>query len=530
MEKKLYCGGTILTMDPSQRGDALLVEDGRIRGIGPEAELKGQAAGAEEIRLEGRTLMPAFIDPHSHFSACANALLQGTVERAESFADIVDTIRAYIRERQIPAGSWVAVRDLDPEVLREGRVPDKGVLDLASQDHPIILQHKSGHVGVLNSLALKMAGIGADTPDPSGGKIWREDGEPTGYLEENAFIPVLHRLPPPSWEELEAAYGKAQEMYASYGIATVQEGFMSEEMIPVYRGLCGGGKLQLDVVGYPGAEGGEKLFQALPEYAGDYREHFRLGGYKMFLDGSPQSRTAWVRTPYLGSEDRGYPTLTDRQVYGYAERAVKEGRQILAHCNGDAAAEQYLAALEQVKAGGLDPAAVRPVMIHAQLLGLDQIPRLASLGVIPSFFVAHVYHWGDTHIRNFGRERAGRISPARSAWEAGLPFTFHQDAPVIRPDMAETLWCAVCRRTRSGQLLGEEERIPVEEALKAVTIHGAYQYGEEREKGSLTPGKKADLVILDRNPMEAAPEELREIRVLETIKEGKTVFSRKGQK
>lgn len=374
MEKKLYCGGTILTMDPSQRGDALLVEDGRIRGIGPEAELKGQAAGAEEIRLEGRTLMPAFIDPHSHFSACANALLQGTVERAENFADIVDTIRAYIRERQIPAGSWVAVRDLDPEVLREGRVPDKGVLDLASQDHPIILQHKSGHVGVLNSLALKMAGIGADTPDPSGGKIWREDGEPTGYLEENAFIPVLHRLPPPSWEELEAAYGKAQEMYASYGIATVQEGFMSEEMIPVYRGLCGGGKLQLDVVGYPGAEGGEKLFQALPEYAGDYREHFRLGGYKMFLDGSPQSRTAWMRTPYLGSEDRGYPTLTDRQVYGYAERAVKEGRQILAHCNGDAAAEQYLAALEQVKAGGLDPAAVRPVMIHAQLLGLDQIP------------------------------------------------------------------------------------------------------------------------------------------------------------
>ena len=250
----------------------------------------------------------------------------------------------------------------------------------------------------------------------------------------------------------------------------------------------------------------------------------------MFLDGSPQSRTAWMRTPYLGSEDRGYPTLTDRQVYGYAERAVKEGRQILAHCNGDAAAEQYLAALEQVKAGGLDLAAVRPVMIHAQLLGLDQIPRLASLGVIPSFFVAHVYHWGDTHIRNFGRERAGRISPARSAWEAGLPFTFHQDAPVIRPDMAETLWCAVCRRTRSGQLLGEEERIPVEEALKAVTIHGAYQYGEEREKGSLTPGKKADLVILDRNPMEAAPEELREIRVLETIKEGKTVFSRKGQK
>lgn len=525
--KHLYFGGDILTMEHEGCQQALLAEDGKILGAGPEAEIRKMADGAREIFLDGHTLMPSFIDAHSHFSACANAFLQGTVEQAECFEDIVEIIRVYIRDNQIPAGKWVAVRDLDPERLREGKAPDRTVLDQASPDHPIVLQHKSGHVGVLNSPALKLAGIGRDTPDPEGGRIWRQGGEPTGYLEENAFIPVLHRLPPPSEEELMAAYEKAQNMYASYGITTVQEGFMSEEMIPVYEKLWRENRLWLDVVGYPAADGGEKIFEAFPEQVQGYEGGFRLGGEKMFLDGSPQSRTAWMRTPYLGSEDCGYPVLTDEQVYEYTAAAVKSGRQILAHCNGDGAADQYLRALSRLKEEGAHPEAVRPVMIHAQLLGLDQIPQLKRLGVIPSFFVAHVYHWGDTHIRNFGRERASRISPAASAGKAGLLYTFHQDAPVIRPDMMETVWCAVNRRTRAGELLGAEERVTAAEALYAVTAAAAYQYREEGEKGTLTPGKREDLVILDQNPLKTDPRHLRQIRVLETIKDGTTIFKRK---
>lgn len=529
MEKKLYFGGTVLTMEEPLFCEALLTEDGRILAVGTEEEVRRQAAGAEEICLDGHTLMPAFIDAHSHFSACANAFLQGSVEQARSFDEIAEAIRTYIRENRIPAGKWVSVRDFDPEVLREGRVPDKTVLDQASSEHPIVLQHKSGHVGVLNSLALKMAGIGGDTPDPEGGRIWKQDGEPTGYLEENAFIPVLHRLPPPSGEELIAAYERAQDMYASYGIATIQEGFMSEEMIPVYRELCRTHGLKLDVVGYPGADTGERIYQAFPEAAKGYRDRFRLGGFKMFLDGSPQSRTAWMRTPYKDSEDFGYPVLTDEQVYRSTAMAVKSGRQILAHCNGDRAAKQYLDALARLEREGEDPAAVRPVMIHAQLLGIDQIPELKRLGVIPSFFVAHVYHWGDAHIRNFGAERASAISPAASAGRAGLSYTFHQDAPVIRPDMLETVWCAVNRRTRGGTVLGPEEGVTEEEALRAVTIRAAGQYFEEKEKGSLAPGKRADLVILDRNPLKTEPESLRDLQVLETIKDGKTIYRRKEQ-
>lgn len=168
---------------------------------------------------------------------------------------------------------------------------------------------------------------------------------------------------------------------------------------------------------------------------------------------------------------------------------------------------------------------MRTVIIHAQFLQKNQIKRAAELGIIASFFVAHVWYWGDTHIKNLGFERASRMSPAASALSNGLLFTFHQDAPVIQPNMLETIWSAVCRRTKSGVDL-KEEKISVLEALKAVTVNGAFQYFEEDKKGTISPGKKADFVILDRNPLEVPLEELRKIVVLQTIKDGKCIFRR----
>ncbi|MEG2389226.1 MAG: amidohydrolase family protein, partial [Clostridia bacterium] len=200
--------------------------------------------------------------------------------------------------------------------------------------------------------------------------------------------------------------------------------------------------------------------------------------------------------------------------------------QILAHCNGDAAAAQYLNAVGQVAAENPHMKDLKPVMIHAQLLGRDQLAQMAALGMIPSFFVAHILHWGDIHEKNFGFDRAQFISPARSALDAGVTFTFHQDAPVIEPDMLETVSCAVNRRTKSGVLLGETERISPLEALRAVTINAAYQYGEEDRKGSIKPGKNADFVILSGNPLTVPPEEIGEINLLETIKNGNSVYRR----
>ena len=219
--------------------------------------------------------------------------------------------------------------------------------------------------------------------------------------------------------------------------------------------------------------------------------------------------------------------MTDEAVYEAVKQAVKEHMQILAHCNGDAASDQYIRVCQKVKEEGNDLAEIRPVLIHGQLLGVDQLETVKQLPLIPSFFVAHVYHWGDTHIKNFGKERASQISPVASAIEKGICYTFHQDAPVIEPDMMETVWCAVSRKTKNGVILGEEEKITVLDALKGITIHAAYQYFEEKEKGSIRPGKHADFVILDQNPMETLTEDIRRIQVLETIKDGKVIYRRK---
>ena len=287
---------------------------------------------------------------------------------------------------------------------------------------------------------------------------------------------------------------------------------------------------EISTKGYADLPQAEEIYQAFPQRDGAYDRRLRLGGYKIFLDGSPQSRTAWVRTPYEKTQgdapEYGTSTMTEEAVEEAVLLAARTGRQLLAHCNGDAAAEQYLSACEKAKRAG--KRLKKPVMIHAQLLGTDQIPRLKALGMIPSFFAAHVYHWGDVHIRNLGLERAGKISPLRSAQKEGLVFTLHQDSPVILPDMLETVWCAAVRKTKAGIVLGAEERISVYEALRAVTWNGAYQYSEETRKGSIAPGKLADFVILDRNPLETEPEALREIQVLETIKEGKTVYRKEA--
>ena len=329
---------------------------------------------------------------------------------------------------------------------------------------------------------------------------------------------------------------------------------MASQLVPLYQMLLKSGLLKLDLISFMDIRDSDAARTAFESHIKNYKGHMKIGGYKMFLDGSPQGRTAWMRTPYLpetpdaeekaqadafpraraAKEDYcGYNTLEDSQVKENILKAELEDMQLLAHCNGDRAAEQYMDMLETVyrelgsgnsRKPGFYRGDIRPVMIHAQLLGLDQLERVKKLGIIPSFFLAHVYHWGDIHVRNFGQERAGRISPSASALKEGICFTLHQDSPVIMPDMLETLWCAVNRRSREGKVLGPEERIPMWDALKAVTVNGAYQYFEENEKGTVTPGKKADFVVLEQNPLETGADEIRNIRVLATIKEDRLLW------
>lgn len=514
----LYENGTVLTMDERHPiAQALLVQDGRIAVVGDRDEaLLEVHADCERVDLAGGCLLPAFIDAHSHLTACATRYLQADLSGCTSFDALTARIRNFIAENHVPAGQWVQAAGYDHTAMREGRHPDRAVLDRAAPEHPLLCAHISGHVGAVNTAGLAALGITAETEPPEGGKIDFE----TGYLAEAALVQYQQRIPMPGLDALLAAYDRAQALYASYGIATAQEGMMPPALAPLYRALIDRRALRLDVVGYADFAEADAVREALPDAVGKYSGRFRLGGYKIFLDGSPQARTAWLRAPYVGTEDCGMGTMRDAQVREALLRAKADGMQLLAHCNGDAACCQYLDACAAV--GGVN--GLRPVMIHAQLLPPEFLPEVMAYGMIPSFFVGHVKYWGDVHLQNLGPERAAQISPAGSALKLGLPFTFHQDAPVIQPNMLETVSIAATRRTAAGRILGPVEAVPTAAGLRAVTANAAYQYFEEDEKGTLTPGKRADLVWIDRCPLDVPPEELTDLRIQRTVKDGTIIF------
>ena len=526
----LYYHGNILTMEDSQRqAEALLVEDGRIKAVGSEQTVRAQMeAQAKCIDLAGRTLLPAFIDAHSHLTAVAVSMGLVDLSEMQSHQEVVERLRAFKEERQLAPGEWITAFGYDQNNFQEKVAPTREVLDQASTEHPILLSHASGHMGVVNTKGLEVLGITAQTPDPDGGKIGRDgQGQLTGYLEENAFIQQGAKVPRPDLSDMLDMLDEAQDVYLRYGITTVQDGMVGQRELAQLTAMAQANRLKVDTVGYLNMRDAGECRSAAARYWQAYKNRLKIGGYKIFLDGSPQGKTAWLTEPYTSGPEGfcGYPIYKDEEVQAFVRQALAENAQLLTHCNGDAAAQQLIEAFAkeraELPAGHRDD---RPVMIHAQTVRPDQLERMVPLGMIPSFFVAHVYYWGDVHLTNLGRERAQRISPVKSAEKLDMIYTFHQDSPVLPPDMLDTISCAVNRRTRAGELLGEEQRVSPWEALKAVTINAAYQYFEEDEKGSLKPGKLADLVILDGDPLTVPPEKIGQIKVLETIKEGKTVY------
>ena len=521
METTLYFGGPIVTLEEPRYAQALVERGGRIAYVGDREEAERLAGpGARRVDLEGRTLLPAFVDPHSHLLACAYARLQVPLGECAGWGEITDRLSRHVQERGVQPGEWVKGTGYDQNALAEGAAPDRFCLDRACPNNPVVIQHASGHAGVFNTLALERLGaLNGDCGLERDGQ-----GELTGRGEENPFLDLLGRIPMDGLEDVLRAFQGAQEEYASHGIATAQEGLLQPVMAPVYREILRRGLLYLDVNAYVPPADYDRLRGQFVQGVSDSPGIFQVAGMKIFLDGSPQGGTAWVREPYAGG-GCGTSTMTDGQVLSAFRQALDRDAQLLAHCNGDRAAEQYLTLLAQAEREA-GKKLCRPVMIHAQLLGLDQLERVKALGVIPSFFVAHVYHWGEIHVKNFGLDRAGRISPAGSALAWGIPFTFHQDSPVIPPDMLETIWCACVRRTKTGRVLGAEERIPVEAALRAVTQTAALQYGLERELRTLRPGKRADFVLLSGDPLRTPPEELKKLQVERTIQRGRTIWSR----
>ncbi len=539
----MYYGGDIITMegDSANYAEALVVKDGKIEFVGNKDEaMKAAGEGHQMVDLQGRALVPGFLDGHAHFfgfgaQAVTANLLASPDGNCNDIPGLVVTMKEWAAKSDISkTNGWIAGMGFDDAALKENRFPTRQDLDLVSKDTPVVAIHITAHICVMNTKGLEMVGITASTPNPEGGVIRREkDGKtPNGVLEELAAIPVMSKaISPTTKEGAEYFLEKGQELAASFGHTTVQEGRAMAQQHQAIASFAESGKLKLDVATYIDYIAPD-LFRT-KWYGKTYQNHYRIAGIKLTLDGSPQGRTAWRNTPYLLPPDgqpkgyKGYPVIPkDADVFNVFDTAFSNNYQILVHANGEAAIDQMLRGVAYAanKYGNNDR---RTVLIHGQFARMDQLDSLKKYDVVASLFPMHTFYWGDWYKKIIGPEKAQQISPINSALKKGLHVTSHTDAPVAFPNMMMILWTTVNRVSRSGTLMGASERLTPYQALQSITIWSAWQHFEEATKGSLKAGKLADLVILDKNPLKVDPMTLKEIKVMETIKEGKTVFTMK---
>lgn len=526
----------VVTVDEEQpSAEAVAIRDGRIFAVGSAADVLQIAGPEAEVRdLGGATLVPGFIDAHGHLVIMAQTAAMANLQPPPAGeVSSIPELQAKLTEWRAanPSAQAITGFGYDDSLLAEARHPDRHDLDVVAADMPVILLHTSAPFIACNSACLALAGITAETEDPFGGVIRREaDGvTPNGVLEETAMYLVLKHLPVPDQPMRVAGLAAAQAIYAQGGITTVQDGATTPQQIEDMRKAASDGAFYLDIVAYQHFADGTSIgedFTSSQVYDG----HFRVGGIKLILDGSPQGKTAWLTKPYVapppGQETgySGYGTYSDESVEALLEQAHARGIQVIAHVNGDRAIDQLLEFEGAILATYQDQD-LRTVAIHAQTAREDQLDRMAALGIIPSFFAVHPFFWGDWHRDQvLGPERAARISPLVTAKEKGIAYTMHTDSPVVPPDFMRLIWVAVNRETRSGQVLGPAEKADPLDALRAVTLNAARQYFEEADKGSITPGKQADLVVLSANPLKVDPSTIKDIRVLQTIKDGKSVY------
>jgi predicted amidohydrolase YtcJ len=538
----IYAGGDIVTLDDARpAAEALAVKDGKILAVGARAEVEKahKGAGTRVVDLAGRTLLPSFIDAHSHYFSSLTVANQVNVYAppagpGKDPASIVAELVEFRDDHAIPKGVVIQAYGYDENVMPDGVGLNRDHLDEAFPDNPVLVGHVSMHGAVLNSAAMKKWGITAKTPTPPGGIILRKPGsnEPAGLLMETAYLPIFASLPKPTREQ-EIEWSRAGQMlYAAAGVTTAHEGATHAADLEVMKRAAAGGANLIDVIAYPFITDLDEVLKANPIGGwGKYVHRLKLGGVKVTIDGSPQGKTASFTTPYLtggpgGEKDwRGEPTFPEDTVKQMVERVYDLGVPLNLHANGDAAIDMFLRAHELAAAE--DPTRDRNVtVIHSQFVRRDQLDKYARYRITPSLYTLHTYYFADAHIANRGREQAAYISPMRDAIDKGLHPTNHTDFVVAPLDQMFMVWSAVNRVSRNGEVIGPDQRISPLESLKAITIDAARQYGEEASKGSLAAGKLADLVILSANPLKVPADSIKDIQVLETLKEGQTIYRR----
>ncbi len=541
----IYYGGEIVTVNDAQPTvEAIAVKDGKILMVGTREEIEKNHKGSttQMIDLGGKTLLPGFLDPHSHYISSITVANQVNVFAppagpGKDVASIVDELKKFRDERKIPKGEIIQAYGYDENIMPKGTELTRDDLDKDFPDNPVIVGHVSMHGAVLNSAAMKKYGYSAATKTPPGGVILRKKGsnEPSGLVMETAFLPVFAALPKPSAQQ-EVEWSRAgQLLYAASGITTAQEGATHANELALMQRAGAGGATIIDIVAYPFVTDFDAILEKNPASEwGKYVNRVKIGGAKITLDGSPQGKTAYFTTPYLtggpsGQKNwRGEPSFPETEVKAFFKKVYGLGLPLNVHANGDAAIDIVLRAHEYAAADDLNKDR-HVTIIHSQFVRPDQLDKYVTYKMTPSFFTEHTFYFGDTHVLNRGKQQAFFESPMRAAIDKGLRPTNHTDFVVTPLDQMFVMWTAVNRISRDGVVIGPDQRITPPEALKAITINAAYQYGEEKYKGTLENGKLADLVILDKNPLKVDPLTIKDIKVVETIKEGKSIYKRSSQ-
>jgi predicted amidohydrolase YtcJ len=535
---RVVLNGHVITMTrEGEVAEAIAIREGRIAAVGTTKEIRAIAGPKTEVTdLGGKTVAPGFYAAHDHFPSAGRVALYEVdlnsppMGSMRSVADIVDALRE--KAARTPPGKWVVGRGYDDTLIQERRHPTRDDLDRASTEHPIWIVHTSGHLGVANSRALTLAEITKDTPQPAGGLIRKDasTGEPTGVIEERTTL-VGRLVPGYSQEQRLESVRFCDQQYLTKGVTTTVIAGGAGNVVPDLLEARRRRWVHLRANAMLSGGSGEPAPFEQVARRSPLPEFVRTSGVKIWHDGSLQGFTGYLSRPYAtqpeGKRDyAGYPSRSRDKLVEMVKNYHRAGYQIAIHANGDAAIDDVLFAFRAAQAELPRPDA-RHRIEHCQTPREDQLDAIKELGITPSFFVGHVYYWGDRHDSIFlGPERAARISPLASAVARGIRFTIHNDTPVTPVDPLLLVWCSVNRLMKDGKTLGPEQRIGIYAALRAVTIDAAWQNFEEKTKGSIEAGKLADLVVLAENPLTADPLRLKDIKILETIVGGETCFPR----
>lgn len=515
----------IYTVDDRQpRAEAFAVKHSRFIAVGKSDDVRNlRGRGTQVLDASGTTVVPGFIDAHSHPAWGGIEELMSVNCDLRSIADIQEALRQ--RVLTTPPGHWVTGFKYDDTKVRDGRRLTIEDLDAVAPEHPLQIKHRGGHLSWYNSKAFALAGVTVETRDPEGGKFYKRDGRLDGCVAEKAneaFYKVIPMTATP--EQLRDGVALISKRMTAAGLTTVHEAECSPEFLGAYQDAYKADQLQFRV--YILVQGYAPIYGSLKSASvrgglGD--EWLRIGGVKFLADGSAQERTMRMSTPYVGRpDDYGILTMTQQEIDQAADDADRHGFQIGIHANGDVAIDMVLKAYERVKARGpREP--YRPRIEHCTLVNPDLLARIRKVGAIPTPFYTYVHYHGDKWVE-YGEDKLRWMFAHASFLEYGIPVAGGSDyiPGPYEPMMA--FQSMVTRKDYAGRVWGANQKITVTQALRICTSNGAYASFEENIKGSITAGKLADFVILEKDPHETDSDHLKEIKIVRTVVGGKTVF------